>query len=318
MVSPPTETGDQPPSSALVSVIIPTHDRATRLCRALRSVLEQSYRDLEVIIVDDASTDGTADILSAVSDPRVRTIRFEANRGAPAARNAGIEAARGSLIAFQDSDDEWMPGKLERQVRVLETPGSGADIVYTGFLRCSPDKELYIPEPWVAMREGQILPQLLHGNFVSTQTLLVRRACIDAVGGFDERLPRFQDWEFAIRLAKSYRFHVIDEPLVRVYETPGNISSDRDAATRALQIILEVHRPTFLQHPAQYARLLTVLAGRKCHDGALADGRRDLWSALRLRPLTARTWLVLIASLLGAPVFRLIAGARQRVVGARR
>lgn len=293
----------------LVSVIMPTHNRAHLLERSMRSVLSQTYRNIELIVVDDASTDETERVVEGIEDRRVRYIRHETNRGAAAARNTGIEASSGPYIAFQDSDDEWLVQKLERQMRVLLGCGPGVDAIYCGFLLCNSGSAVYVPGDHVKVREGDILAQLLRGNFVSTQTLLVRRACIQDAGLFDERLPRFQDWELAIRLAERTSFRLIDEPLVVVHTTPQNISSDPAAGARALAIILEKHRVLLNRHPSRLSRLLCRLAHLHCLSGALADGRAEFANALRVQPHSARAWAALCVTLFGTRAYRRIAAA---------
>ena len=108
-----------------VSVIIPTYNRAHLVGRAIRSVLNQTYQDFEIIVVDDGSTDNTEEVVKSFNDPRIRYIRHEKNRGGSAACNTGIRAARGEYIAFQDSDDEWLPEKLEKQMQVFENTPTG-------------------------------------------------------------------------------------------------------------------------------------------------------------------------------------------------
>lgn len=295
----------------MVSVIIPTHDRARLLARAMRSVLAQSYRDIELIVVDDASTDDTERLVANFDDPRVRYIRHDSKLGAAAARNTGIRAARGSYIAFQDSDDEWLGEKLEKQMQVLRS--SDVDIVYCGLLRCTDGSAVYIPEPHVKVRQGDILVQLLHGNFVSTQTLLVRRACIENAGLFDERLRRFQDWELAIRLAKTTPFRLVDEPLVIVHATPGNLSSSDAAGAEALEMILERHQATLSRHPALLAGYLCYLGHLKIISGAPSEGRGHFVNALKLRPLTAKAWAALMLALFGSRIYGLGAAVRRRL-----
>ena len=303
VASPTQRTGDQPISPLPVSVIIPTHNRARLLPRAARSVLDQTFRELELIVVDDASSDETRQVVAELNDPRVRYIRHDQNLGAPAARNTGIEAAKGRYIAFQDSDDEWLPEKLEKQMEVLKA-GSDANVVYCSMLLEQAGSTITIPGPGITVVQGDVLSQLLAGNFVSTQTLLLRRECLEKVGGFDTRLPRFQDWELVIRLAEAYQFRFVNETLVRAYETPGNISSDDAAGARAMEIILEKHRPYFNKYPAALARHLFFLGNIACLEGSIRDGRSYLFNAVKLRPLRWKAWTALALALLGPRVYR--------------
>lgn len=296
-----------------MSVVIPTHNRAETIERAIRSVLAQDVESLEVIVVDDASTDDTEQVIKALDDQRIRYIRHATNRGAPAARNTGIAAASGDLIAFQDSDDEWMPDKLAKQMQLFEADGSNVDIVYTGFWRQSLQARTYIPEHWVARREGNILQQLLSGNFVSTQTMMLRRECFEKSRLFDERMPRFQDWELAIRLAKHYAFHLVDEPLVIVHETAGNISSDDAAGWRALEMILEKHHDVFQENPKILCNHLCSLGHAKCLQGNMAAGRDDILTALKIWPWRVKAWMALFASLFGVRVYEFAANWMKRV-----
>ena len=129
----PGESGMSDPAPP-VSVVLPAFNRAASIAGALESVLRQTWRDFELIVVDDASTDGTREAVAAVRDPRLRLLASPANRGAAAARNLGIAAARGDWVAFQDSDDEWLPLKLEKQMARLLAPGAGFVAAYCGML----------------------------------------------------------------------------------------------------------------------------------------------------------------------------------------
>lgn len=287
-----------------VSVVLPTHNRAGLLGRAIESVLKQSFRDFELIVVDDASVDETEQVVAGFDEPRIRYVRHSAQKGAPAARNTGIRAVRAKVVAFQDSDDEWHPEKLAKQMDVLKASGNREAVIYTGFLRHSADSSVYIPEPWVAHRDGDILSQLLLGNFVSTQTLLLPCTYLDAVGGFDERLRRFQDWELVIRLAKAYHFRLVDEPLVLAHETPGNISSNEAAGFSALEIILDKHRSEFKQCPAVLADHFLNLGYFNCRNGEKAKGRGFFMAALRLRPWSTAAWKSSVLALLRSWTYR--------------
>lgn len=303
---------DRNPPSFQLSVIIPTHNRAGTIERAIRSVLSQDVENLEVIVVDDASTDNTEQVIKALGDHRIRYIRHETNKGAPAARNTGIAAACGDLIAFQDSDDEWMPDKLAKQMQLFEASGSNADVVYSGFLRQSLNIQTYIPGPWVTVRQGDILQQLIQGNFVSTQTMIIRRECFEKSGVFDEQMPRLQDWELAIRLAKHYPFHLIDEPLVIAYETAGNISSDDAAGCQALQLILAKHNDIFQENPRIMCTHLFKIGHTKCLQGNIAAGRLEIMRALKFWPWRGKAWMALLVTLFGAQAYVFAASQMER------
>lgn len=237
-----------------VSVIIPTYNRRALLLRSVQSVLDQTGVTLEVIVVDDGSTDGTPDALEALNDPRVRVIRA-AHGGACAARNLGLDAARGRYVAFQDSDDVFLPGKLARQVAVLER--TGADAVFCRFRRVADGTASLIPGDEV--RPGPITHEmLLLENQASTQTILGTRASVADVR-FDERFPRLQDWELVLRYTQRYRLVYHDDVLAEVYEQPDSISRRPEKALAALRMLLAAYRREYRRDEAALMRMRDMM-----------------------------------------------------------
>ncbi len=285
-----------------VSVVIPTYNRAHTLDRAVKSILDQTFRDFELIIVDDGSTDNTIEVVSSVNDPRIRYIRHDSNRGANAARNTGIKAACAEFVAFQDSDDEWMPEKLEKQVGVLEATGHEVAAVYTGFLRLKGDEVTYIPGDDISKKEGYIHQQLLKGNFITTQTVLARRQCIVDCGMFDEEMPRLQDWDLWIRIARNYHFLYINESLVRAYHTQDSISKNMAAYDAAIGRIIDKYRDDYLGYPNTACRILRFYALIKINRDEIALARKYLWESFFVKP-NIKSLVSLGTSLLGSKVY---------------
>jgi glycosyltransferase involved in cell wall biosynthesis len=162
-----------------VSVIIPTYNRENLIGRAIYSVLKQTYQDFEIIVIDDDSTDNTREVIKEFQrkDKRIKYIKHGKNKGGSAARNTGIREAKGKYIAFQDSDDEWLSGKLEKQIKMFKKAPLEIGVIYTGFWRIEEDKKEYIPSDKIIKKEGDIHIELLKGNFVTTQSIVVRKEC---------------------------------------------------------------------------------------------------------------------------------------------
>jgi glycosyltransferase involved in cell wall biosynthesis len=195
----------------LVSVVMPTYNRASLLGRAIRSALNQTYNNLEIIVVDDASSDDTPDVVKAFQDQRVRYIRHDTNRGGSAARNTGIRNATGEFIAFLDDDDEWEPTKTEEQLRVLERE------CYDAVL-CTSDEHGGRLSKFEGKQTVE-LEDLRHGRFTAGGTgVLMARANVVNETMFDESLPRYQDWDVFIRIGQKYRIGYLNRPFVRYNE----------------------------------------------------------------------------------------------------
>ena len=290
-------TAPQPPD---ISVVLPAFNRVGTIRAAIDSVLSQQGPALELIVVDDASTDATAQVVAGHPDPRIRLIRLPENRGVSAARNAGIAAARADWVAFQDSDDLWLPGKLAAQIAAAR-PG---DVAVYCALRIEDPEGLsqhgsrITPGPDVQPREGALLPALLRANFVSTQTLMVRRAVLERLGGFDTSLPALVDWELMLRLAPLGPVSFVPEAYAvqRFSENSLTRSQSRRAAARTA--ILSRHADLFATRPAAHAFQLYTAAGEARRMGDLNAARRHLAAARRARPLWWRPhamglWLAL-------------------------
>jgi glycosyltransferase involved in cell wall biosynthesis len=286
----------------LVSVVIPTYNRAGLLKRAVKSVLNQTYSNFELIIVDDCSTDDTETVAKSFRDSRIRYIRHKKNQGAPAARNNGILASKAQYIAFQDSDDEWLPTKLEKQVNSFSFAPHDLGVVYTSFWLIDQGKKTLIPAPDIKKTEGKIYTELLKKNFVNTPTALVRKECFEKVGMF-ENIPRLQDWELWLRLSKHYHFKHLNEPLVIAHRQPDSISRNIDAYISAYQYILsknfdEISKETKLL-TKHYFEIGTVL----CLKGDIKAGRKYFLKALMAQPFNAKLLLWTIASTFGLTTY---------------
>jgi len=296
-----------------VSVIIPTYNGAHLLDRAIQSVLNQTYQDFEIIVVDDASTDNTEGLVKSFDDGRIQYNRHEVTKGAAAARNTGIKIARGDYIAFQDSDDEWLPEKLEKQIKVFVDASSNVGVVYTGFWRIKNNKKVYIPFSRITQKEGNIHRSLLETNFIGTPAAMVKTECLSRLGTFDERLPRLQDWELWIRISKYYCFKCIDEPLVISYYQPGSISSDRNALIRAHKLILETHFGDIKKEKRILARHFANIGDLLCAERELKQGRSYILKAVKVYPMNIKYIAAALVSLLGQDCYDRLA-ARYRSI----
>lgn len=221
----------------LVSVVIPTYNRAGSIYESCQSVLGQTYSSIELIVVDDCSEDNTEEIVRGIKDPRVRYIRHERNQGACAARNTGIQEARGTYIAFQDSDDYWFPEKLEKQMKALQS--SDAEICFCGYIHKESEK-VQVRGPSCYYRPGIQKQDLATVFGIGTQTLLIKRVVL-LKNLFDQEMPRFQDLELLLRLVHRYRVYYCDEALVLYRTGKDSISANGERLVRACSLLLEKH-----------------------------------------------------------------------------
>lgn len=212
--------------SPTVSVIIPAYNRATTILHAIRSVLGQTFQDFELIVVDDGSTDLTGAAVQNTLDRRIRLLRHEKNLGAAAARNTGMQAARGAYVAWLDSDDEWLPGKLEIQLRALADSAHKAS--YTAFERVE-GKIARVNVP-----ENPDYKKLFLGCGLGPgSTLLFDRSLLDEIGYLDLSLRRYEDWDWLLRYCEKYSLLVVEQPLAKIHFSPNRPSVHVETSSRA-------------------------------------------------------------------------------------
>lgn len=243
----------------LISVVIPTYNRKDKLLACIASVLAQTYRNIEIIVVDDASTDGTERLFDHGTDPRVHYVRYGDNRGACYARNLGAQRSHGSILAFQDSDDLWLPDKLQKQYDLLMA--TGADLCYCGMNRVAANGSSFY-YPVHAPHPGRALEDFLAENRASTQTMLMHRAVWEAVR-FDESIRRYQDWDFAIRAAERFRLVYLPEALVES-EVGGDSISAVVCSYPHLLRLYEKHAALYRRFPHSDA-VMNRRLGKRCH-----------------------------------------------------
>jgi len=278
-----------------VSVVIPAYNAARYLPQAVDSALQQTFREIEVLVVDDGSTDDTPARLAAYGE-RIRVLR-QVNAGVARARNAGSAAAQGRYVAFLDADDIWQTEKIQKQLEALaETPGHRA--CYTAFSSVSFDlTPLGVSR---SARQGSLLQDLLClGNVVGTpSTVVCERDLLVEVGGFDPDLSLGADWDLWLRLASRTTFAYVDEPLVRYRIHEANMSREvalleRDSVRLLKKALADPALPAHLR--TARGRVLghndRVLAGSYFRAGYLADGVRCAVRAMARHPAEIRHFL---------------------------
>lgn len=287
-----------------VNIILPTYNRAQLIARAIKSVLNQTYRDFEIIVVDDGSTDNTEEVVKKIDDKRIRYIRHKENKGAAAARNTGIKASKDQYIAFQDSDDEWPPEKIEKQIIAFENVSPKVGVVYTGFWKTQDNKKVYMPSFNIKSKEGDIHKSLLKGNFIGTPTTLIKRECFERTGMFDEKLPILEDWELWIRISKYYHFKYIDAPLLISHYSPGGVNEPSfPIKVKALKLILEKHFNDIKKDMKVLAGHYFYIGHVLCLSGKIVQGRNYFIKAIITYPLDIRFFLLTLISLFGQSAY---------------
>lgn len=211
----------------MVSVIIPTYNRAGIIKKSIDSVLSQTYDDLELIIVDDGSTDETKELISSYKDIRIKYYSYKSNKGVVYARNYGMKMASGDYIAFQDSDDIWHKDKLEKQIKAMEEDCSVGFCYSRIQYLLDNNRRVVLPQYDVDIRSmsGDILGNLLYDNLVACPSLIMKKECYDKIGGYDDLFTALEDYDYAIRLAKEYKALFIDDILVDASMSLGGVSS---------------------------------------------------------------------------------------------
>lgn len=223
-----------------ISVIIPTYNRALYLGDAIGSVQAQTYPYVEIIVADDGSTDNTAQIVAGFGD--AVTYISLSHRGQPAAtRNAGLRAASGEFVAFLDSDDVFLPNKLALQLAVFDTH-SEAGLVYSNgyFFRDDPSEPTGYVLDGLPSPSDDVFPELLRGNFLAPSTVLIRRACLDVVGMFDERPDFFavEDYDMWLRIAAKFPVIYAPGDVAAIRRHPQSISRDVAALRKRVLRVL--------------------------------------------------------------------------------
>jgi glycosyltransferase involved in cell wall biosynthesis len=257
-----------------VSVVIPAYNAMTYLPKTLDSVLQQTFTDFEVLIVNDGSTDGIVSWASAIADPRVKPIS-QANKGVSEARNTGIHHAQGEYIAFLDSDDLWEPTKLEKQIQCFESqPEVG--LVYTWTLLVDRQGKS-IGTVTAAHVEGDVWEKLLLGDVVGNgSSAVIRKSCFNNVGLFDPELSGTADCDMWARIAAHYSLAVIKEILVYYRQHPSGMSRDYDKMAQNSRLTIEkkfdrVPFELLYLRPRAYGHAFLWLAWKIMSDGGAVD-----------------------------------------------
>jgi glycosyltransferase involved in cell wall biosynthesis len=302
-----------------VSVIIPTYNREKLVHKAIDSVLRQTFSDFELIVIDDASIDQTKAVVNQFEDVRIRYLCHKKNEGVCAARNTGIAAAQGRYIAFLDSDDEWLPDKLEKQVVRFKDVPERVGAIYT-WLQIIDEHEILEKVRQPSIR-GRIEQDLLYSNFIGTpSTLLIKSEFLKKTERFDTRLRCCEDWDMWLQLAQYCEFDLIAEPLVRYrnHSEENRGSTNSSVIVEGYLIFRKKHHTDLLTKYRQIGSFsLSQKAGylfnfgRRllCHGNkiqrheAIALGQKYLWIALQANPLSLQTAFHYCSSYLGSQVY---------------
>lgn len=248
----------------LVSVIIPTYNRGQLILDSVNSVLNQTYKNIELIVVDDCSTDGTKEIIESIKDFRIKYIKLGKKSGACVARNKGIEKSTGEFIAFNDSDDLWLPEKINSQLDFLNK--NNADVALCKMECRTPENKFIHNFPNIEQDKQISFIELLKYNSASTQTLFGKSECLKNIM-FDATMPRLQDWDEVLRLSLKFRVFYQNKILVQTFFQKDSISTHPEKGVLAMEILFEKHKAAILSDPAIVESFFRKKASFICKTG---------------------------------------------------
>jgi len=296
---------------ARISVVIPTYNRPALLRNSINSVLSQTYRDFELIVIDDCSSDNTPGVLEDFRDERLKVIRNSSNKGIAAVRNIGVTSSQGKYIAFLDDDDEWLPDKLEKQLKIMENGPESLGCVYSGRLTIGPDGREVVSTS-IPRYRNKVLNELLLENFITTSTVLIKISCFDKAGIFDEEIPYGEDYDMWIRIAEDFEYDFAPEPLTKYRVHPSSITGNYTKVINGIEKILSKYSSLYARNNRAYCNQMLLLGVLYCYSGKTGEGIKTFIRAIQVYPFDARLYYNLALALLGTETFIRLKEAKSR------
>lgn len=287
--------------SYFVSIIITTFNRPHLLQRAIESVLNQSYKNFELIIIDDCSTDTTQKVVKNYINEKVHYIKNIENKGLSASRNIGIKASRGEYISFLDDDDELLPDKLFSQIELFKT-NKYVDVVYCGSIKKYKNFSLINP----AKYKGCLKLSVLNSCPNAVHSLLIKKTCFNRVGLFDENLNALEDWDMWIRLSKFFEFDYVPKNLIIYYIHGSQMSTHLRLKTKAREKLFLKHYDSIVQNKHAHYWHLRKLAGRFALLNEFKRSLKYIIKSILVKPLNAGSYFHLFLLLSCPPFYKKI------------
>lgn len=300
-----------------VSVIIPTYNREKFIGAAIESVINQSFKEFEILVVDDGSSDNTQKLIATITDPRLHYIHQE-NRGRSNARNQALKLAKAKYICFLDSDDLYLPNKLELQVNYMEKNQDIA-MIYTSALCIDADEKM-LPEKYEANVSGWLYPKIAFFKpvTITLPTVMLRREVIEKVGNFDEEMERFEDTDLWRRVSKHFYIGAISEPtcLLRTHSDNSLQSQNPKNINEALSYYVkkifkeDASESYFLRCKGSSEIYLYYGKALMTRPDCISMGRQLLWQAVRFWPLSA--FYIVAYCLFGHKLSKVLSSNKKR------
>lgn len=286
----------------LVSVIVPAYNAEATIAAAIESILGQTYRDFEVIVVDDGSTDKTPEIVASLQDERVHYI-YQQNAERAVARNRGIAEAKGEYLAFLDADDQWLERKLEKQLALFEN-NQEIGLVYCDlyYFDSLTDKDIaQYSRKYSKLHRGMVLPELLRFCFIQSPTPMIRRSVLEDREWFDPELPPIEDWDLWLRITAKSLVNFVPEPLAR-YRFHDYLDNWRKSPEALLTKTLRIYNKLSALFPEESQRRKSSFArGRALGyynyglalmlNGKFEKARQGLFRSLKLDPMFLKVYI---------------------------
>lgn len=298
----------------LISVIIPTFNRPLQLKRAVQSVLNQTYPNYEIIIIDDGSTLDITEVINSFSDSRIKLIKHECKRGAPSARNSGLQIARGDFINFLDDDDEIAPDKFAKQLAKFNECTDTTGVVYAGVCYAL-EATRQIVRQFIHRFSGNVFLPLLRDNFLVIQTPLISRNCLEKAGVFDESLPGNQDWDLFLRLARHYEFALVPEVLATIWVHGNQITADLQRKIVSYEKIKTKYLAELQQHPDIFSYHLLRLGKLYFLAGERHKAIQYFRQAIKTTPFKLKNYLHLALARISPEFYHNFIQQRQLKIG---
>jgi glycosyltransferase involved in cell wall biosynthesis len=261
-----------------VSIVLATYNYGRYLAGALDSALGQSLKDLEIIVVDDGSTDETKEVMVPyLGNPRVRYFGIE-HAGQPAAKNFGIRLARAPFIAFLDADDLWLPSKLEKQLALFAADPAVGVVYSRRWLMDEQGRPLHFNQP--RLPRGQVLAEMFRQNFICFSSAVVRRSVLDQVGLFDDNLALAIDYDLWLRIGQRFLFDYVDESLVMYRTGHANLSRRTEERLKTAALIMDRFLNGYGGRDALAPAVVRRAQAETYYEIALAIRSRSRWAAL--------------------------------------